>query len=375
MDRDTAHLEELPADAGSSTTAGSPDGIGFDELALATRNHGMPLEALRHDLTPVGLHYVLVHYDIPAVDATTHALTVDGAVADELVVTMDDLAARPQRREVVTMECAGNGRARMSPRAISQPWLHEAVGTAAWTGVPVAALLDEVGVDDDAVEVVFTGMDHGVEAGIPQAYQRSLTLEQARRDGVVLALEMNDAPLPAQHGAPLRLVVPGWYGMASVKWLERMTVVTEPFHGHQMDTAYVVRDHPDEEGRRSTWIQPRSLMQPPGVPEFLSRRRFLAAGPTTLGGRAWSGFAPITRVEVTVDGGATWAEATLDPPAHRHGWRAWTHSWHATDGRHRLASRAFDESGRSQPLEVGFNTGGYEVNAVQWVDVEVPDPT
>src|SRR6266571_2217342 len=193
--------------------------ISMEELQLATRNHGMPLEALRSDLTPVGLHYLLIHYDVPFVDERAYRLDVDGEVDRPLTLTLDDLRARPAAEVTVTMECAGNGRARFAPRPMSQPWLLEAVGTAAWRGAPLRALLEEAGVREGAREVLFTGLDCGIEKEVEQQYQRSLPLEEALRGEAVLAYEMNGVPLPPQHGAPLRVVVPGWYGMTNVKWL------------------------------------------------------------------------------------------------------------------------------------------------------------
>src|SRR5918997_817520 len=142
-------------------------GISLEELQLAARNHAMPLEALRHEITPVGLHYLLVHYDIPVVDPAAWRLSVGGRTERTLELSLDDLHAREQVTEPVTMECAGNGRARLEPRPVSQPWLHEAIGTAEWTGTPLAPLLADAGVDPDAVDVVFTGLDSGVEGGIP----------------------------------------------------------------------------------------------------------------------------------------------------------------------------------------------------------------
>jgi DMSO/TMAO reductase YedYZ molybdopterin-dependent catalytic subunit len=204
------------------------EGLTREELQLATRNHGMPLEALRYDLTPAGLHYLLVHYDIPDVDPVTWALDVDGEVGRPLRLGLAELMSMPSCSVTATMECAGNGRARLHPRPVSQPWLFEAVGTAEWTGVRVTDLLDRAGLGARALEVVFTGMDRGVESGAEQWYQRSLPLADVGADAV-LAWAMNGHPLLPQHGSPLRLVVPGWYGMTNVKWLSRMTLVTEPF--------------------------------------------------------------------------------------------------------------------------------------------------
>lgn len=363
-------MAATPRQVPRGTTASSQ--ITFEELQLATRNHGMPLEVLRHDLTPLGLHYVLVHYDIPAVDPTFWRLRIDGRVRRPLELSLADIRARQGVEQVVTMECAGSGRARLSPRALSQPWLHEAVGTARWTGTPLWPLLSEAGLLDDAVEVVFTGLDHGVEGGAEQSYERSLALDEARRPEVVLAYEMNGCPLPHQHGFPLRLLVPGWYGMTSVKWLTRITVASEPFEGYQMTRAYRLRQRPDEAGEPLSRMAVRSLMVPPGIPDFLTRRRFVDAGPCELVGRAWSGRGPVVRVEVSDDGGASWADATVEEPLAVHAWQKWRFNWTPPGvGDYELSCRATDVAGGAQPLEPAWNLGGYAVNAVQRVSVTV----
>jgi DMSO/TMAO reductase YedYZ molybdopterin-dependent catalytic subunit len=250
------------------------EGIGKDELQLAARNHGMPLEALRYPLTPLGLHYLLIHYDIPVVDPAGWRLAVGGAVRRPLSLSLEDLRALPAAQRIVTMECAGNGRAQLEPRPVSQPWLVEAVGTAAWRGVDLGELLERAGVEDGAVEVLLTGLDRGVEGGVEQVYERSIPIGEE----ALLAYEINGEPLPPQHGFPLRAVVPGWYGMTNVKWLGSITVLTEPFTGFQQERAYRFRQDEDEPGEPVTRIVPRSLMAPPGVPDFMSRRRFAQAG-------------------------------------------------------------------------------------------------
>jgi sulfane dehydrogenase subunit SoxC len=347
------------------------EGISLEELQLAARNHGMPLEALRHEITPLGLHYLLVHYDIPVVDEAAWRLVVGGRVERTLELSLADLRAREAVTRPVTMECAGNGRAWLAPRPISQPWLTEAVGTAEWTGTPLAALLREAGVADDAREVVFTGLDRGVEGGEEQLYERSLALADALRDDVLLAYACNGAPLPPQHGFPLRLLVPGWYGMTSVKWLRRITVLAEPYGGYQNVTAYRFRQDPDEDGTPVTRIEPRSLMVPPGIPDFLTRRRFLQPGPVRLEGRAWSGWGPVERVEVSTDGGASWAPAQLGDPPGPAAWTPWWFDWDAAAGEHELCVRAHDATGRGQPDAPPWNVGGYANNAVQRVPVTV----
>jgi DMSO/TMAO reductase YedYZ molybdopterin-dependent catalytic subunit len=231
-------------------------GITFEELQLAARNHALPLEALRHEITPVGLHYLLTHFDIPYVDPAAWRLEIGGLVERPLALTLDDVESRPARTLAVTMECAGNGRALTAPRALSQPWLLEAVGTAEWTGTPLAPILEEAGLQDDALEVVFTGLDRGVQGDVEHDYERSLPLAEAMRDEVMLAYAINGQPLPPQHGFPLRLLVPSWYGMTHVKWLRRITVVADPFRGWQQEVAYHIRESEEDPGRPVTRILP-----------------------------------------------------------------------------------------------------------------------
>jgi DMSO/TMAO reductase YedYZ molybdopterin-dependent catalytic subunit len=344
--------------------------ISLEELQLAARNHGMPLEVLRDDVTPIGLHYLLIHYDIPHVDADTWRLAVDGLVAAELSLTLDDLRALPAHEVVSTMECAGNGRARLTPRPVSQPWLLEAVGTGRWRGARLRDVLQAAGADADAVEVLFTALDRGVENGEEQLFQRSLARADALQPDVLLAYELNGVPLPPQHGFPLRLLVPGWYGMTNVKWLSRITLLDEPFTGYQQARGYRLRQNDDEEGDPLSRIFPRALMVPPGIPDFMSRERTMRAGATAIEGRAWSGYAPIAAVEVSTDDGASWREARLeDHGLGRWAWRRWRFDWDAQPGRNVLACRASDEAGNVQPVEARWNVGGYANNAVQRVVV------
>jgi DMSO/TMAO reductase YedYZ molybdopterin-dependent catalytic subunit len=340
-----------------------------EELQLATRNRGMPLEALEYDVTPTGLHYLLIHFDIPRIDPAGWRLRIGGRVNRPTELTLADLRGLPSRTLPVTLECAGNGRARLTPRPVSQPWLVEAVSTAEWTGVPLATILSAAGLEDNAVELVFTGADRGVQGGDEHDYARSLTLAEALRPEVLLAYEMNGRPLEPQHGFPLRLLVPGWYGMTSVKWLTSIEAVAEPFAGFQQAEAYRVLATPDEPGERISRIRQRALMVPPGIPEFFSRRRLVDAGPVTLRGRAWSGQAPIEHVDVGVDG--DWLPAQLDPPLGEFAWRGWSATWTATSGEHELSCRATDAAGNQQPTEQPWNYQGLGNNLVQRVPVSV----
>jgi DMSO/TMAO reductase YedYZ molybdopterin-dependent catalytic subunit len=344
--------------------------LSLQELELAFRNRGMPLEGMRYDVTPTGMHYLLIHWDIPETDAASWRVSIGGAVSTPLSLTMDEIRARPAITMPVTMECAGNGRATLTPRPLGQPWLHEAIGTATWTGTPLRPILEEAGVSADAVDVVFTGADVGIQGDIKQAYQRSLSVADATRDEVMLAYAMNGSPLEPQHGAPVRLLVPGWYGMTSVKWLQSIEVITEPFAGYQQEGAYrFQRDADDDDASYVTRMRPRALMIPPGITDYPARRRFLEPGPITITGRAWSGRAPVTGVEVAVDGG--WTPASLSAPLGEFAWRKWTFSWDATPGEHELMCRATDASGSSQPMDQAWNVQGVSQNHVQHVIVQV----
>jgi DMSO/TMAO reductase YedYZ molybdopterin-dependent catalytic subunit len=342
-----------------------------EELQLAARNHALPLEALRYDLTPVGLHYLLIHWDIPAVDERSWRLELGGEVRRPLTLTLEDLRRDRRRRLRVTLECAGNGRALLSPRAPSQPWLTEAVGTAEWTGTPLAPLLEEAEPLAGAQEVVFTGLDRGVQGEVEHQYERSLPLGEALRDEVLLVYAVNGQELPPQHGFPVRLVVPGWYGMTHVKWLRSITVVDQAFQGWQQAVGYHLRGSEEEVGEPVTRMLPRSLMIPPGIPDFLSRRRFVPAGEYVLEGRAWSGHGTVVKVEVSSDGGSSWEEAQLGEPLSEFAWCGWSYRWQAEPGEHDLCCRATDAVGNVQPTYPTWNFDGFCNNAVQRVPVVV----
>lgn len=345
-----------------------------EELQLASRNKAMPLEALRYDVTPTGMHYSLIHYDIPAIDPAVWRLSIrSGERTFEL--SLPDLRARPWKIVRVTMECAGDGRALAAPRSISQPWLYGAVGTADWTGIPLGPLLAEVGAGDmdDAAEVVFSGHDEGFEGGVRQRYQRGLPLPVAHGPDVVVAWAMNGAPLEPQHGFPVRLVVPGWYGMAHVKWLSTVEVIAGPFTGYQQKTAYRYGQSREETGRPVDMMRVRSLMIPPGVPDFLTRVRVVPAGSVEVFGRAWSGNGAITKVEFSDDGGAAWQAATLGPPPGPHQWQSWFRVWTAEPGEHVLSCRAFDATGAVQPTDQFWTARGMGNNAVHRVPVIVTE--
>jgi DMSO/TMAO reductase YedYZ molybdopterin-dependent catalytic subunit len=333
-------------------------------VSLEPFNAETPLNRQMGVLTPARRHYVRNHFPIPT---GWPGLAVDGAVDRPQTLTLDDLLALPARSLVVTLECAGNGRAFMRPPVAGEPWQLGAAGTAEWTGTPLRPLLERSGWKADAVEVVFEGADHGTPAGAsgPIAYARSLPLDRALHPDTLLAYAMNGEPLLPEHGAPLRLLVPGWYGMASVKWLTRITLAREAFTGFYQVDRYVMKRN----GERYPLglIAMRAVITTP-VPGAVVERRLQA-----IRGYAWCGApAGIAGVEVSVDSGANWSSARLEPGFSPYAWRPWECEWEPTQaGACALLARAINSAGRRQPPDAPWNALGYANNAVCPITVTV----
>jgi DMSO/TMAO reductase YedYZ molybdopterin-dependent catalytic subunit len=335
----------------------------LEEVTLANRNSGLLLETLNQDITPTGAHYLLNHFDVPQINAADHVLAFEGAFEAPFALSMAEIRALPQVTRPVTLECAGNGRAGVSPRCFSMPWMYEAVGTSAWTGTPLAPLLERARPRAQVQDFAFIGADSGFDKGQPHFFGRSLTPQQIAELEVLLVWGMNDAPLLPQHGAPLRIIVPGWYGMASVKWLTRVEALTQRYQGFQQVQTYRYRSHADDPGTPISQMRVKSLMKPPGVPDWVTRQRWMQAGPITLEGRAWSGAgATITKVEVLLC--QDWHEAELTGRADTFAWTGWRLDWQPEPGVYDLACRATDALGHVQPLEAPFDLAGFANNAV-----------
>jgi DMSO/TMAO reductase YedYZ molybdopterin-dependent catalytic subunit len=337
-----------------------------EEVGLALRNVSLPLEALRYDVTPVGLHYTLSHFDIPGLDEKTYRLRIGSRE-----LPLAELRSMPAQTLRVTLECAGNGRAGFAPRYPSMPWTHGGVSTADWTGVRLKDFLGEsVFFRETTKEIAFFGADRGFDSGVEHPFGRSLTVEEAMQPEVLLAWAMNGQPLAPQHGAPLRLIVPGWFGMASVKWLSRIELLEQPFDGYQQVVGYRYTRQPGEAGTPVRHSRVKSLIAPPGIPDWYTGRRLVAQGSVEIQGRAWSGAGvAVTRVELAVDG--EWRPAQVEPPAGRFAWQRWHASWDAAPGEHELACRATDAQGAEQPLAPDWNRGGMGNNSVHRIQVTV----
>ena len=340
------------------------------ERGLANRNSGTLLETLALDITPSGAHYLLTHFDTPILDSNKHLLKFDGAFKNPFELTLSEICNLPKTTMPVTLECSGNGRTGLSPRRYSMPWEYEAVGTSEWTGTLLAPLMAQANPNKDTVEISFTGSDYGYDAGVGHYFGRSLTLEQISNLEVLLIYEMNGQPLLPQHGAPLRLLVPGWYGMASVKWLNKIEALTEQFTGFQQIQTYRFRKSVEDEGLPVTQIRVKSLMVPPGAPDWLSRDRCVDEGTVIIKGRAWTGMGhKIAKIEFGING--AWEEAQLTGRNGKYAWTGWKHEWKAEPGQHILQCRATDETGEIQPIKPPWDLAGFGNNAVQSVNVFV----
>jgi DMSO/TMAO reductase YedYZ molybdopterin-dependent catalytic subunit len=316
-------------------------------------------------LTPTPLFYHRNHFPFPARGPRT--ISIAGAVGKPFDLRADAILSMPSRTLLMTMECAGNGRSDLQPEVQGEPWAFGAVSTAEWTGVPLCDVLAEAGLQPGVREILFVGADHGYvqAAGTEIPFARSLPAEKAQDPDVILAFAMNGEPLGREHGGPLRLIVPGWYGVASVKWLARIEALREPFTGFYQADRYVM---PDGCGgmRPLREMRVKSLIASPSDGARLER------GLRLIRGMAWSGDGPITLVEVSVDAGDTWSPAHMASREERYAWRRWEYLWEARSNHSVvLLSRAVDAAGNSQPKAPEWNALGYANNAIQRVNVTV----
>src|SRR5689334_5259363 len=338
----------------------------------APYNAEAPPEALHGEITPVELHYVRSNFALPEHDGT---LEVTGAVENPTTLTVDDLRALPAVERAVTLECAGNGRLAMRPLPAGEPWGDYAVSTARWKGALLHQVLEQARPAAGGVEVLFAGADRGryhLQPVLAEtnredlAFERSLPLQLASDPAaeILVAYEMNGEPLIADHGAPFRLVVPHWYAVASVKWLKRIDVLTEPYAG-EFQTGHYIYEWADRPHEPVTLMRVRARVTDPG------RGATIPAGTYTIRGKAWSGAGPITEVGLSFVGESEWSPAVVEPPQSPYQWQDWSYAWQATPGRHSLRARATDAAGNVQPDVPPWNRLGYGNNAIEisYVDV------
>jgi DMSO/TMAO reductase YedYZ molybdopterin-dependent catalytic subunit len=339
-------------------------------VTAVPENSETPLDGVRSWVTPTRLFFVRNHFAVPPLDLATWRLSVEGRVKRPRAWTWDELGELPERTVFATVECAGNGRSFLAQRQAGVQWGAGAVGHAEWTGVPLRLVLERSGLEPDAVEVLFEGADVGSESDHPEPmpFERSLPLDKALHPDTLLAFRMNGEPLDPIHGYPLRLFVPGWYGVASVKWLRRVAVLDRPFRGYFQSVKYTVE-------RRTARGVETEVVGPMMPKSEVIRPRAgdaLGLGGNRFFGVAWSGEDSVSRVEVSTDGGTTWNDATLMGPQAPYSWTLWEYLWEAESlGDYTILVRATSSRGRVQPAEHDALNGGYLIHHSRPLPVRV----
>lgn len=326
-------------------------------------NSETPLDAAPSWVTPNRLFFVRNHFEVPQVDAAQWQVAIEGLVARPRRWTIAELAELPQHTVFATVECAGNGRASLREKAAGVQWGAGAIGHAEWTGVRLRDLLQVAGLKTGALEVVCEGADRGSEPDHPQPmfFSRSLPLAKALDPDTLLALRMNGELLEPNHGAPLRLFVPGWYGVASVKWLRTLRVIDHEYPGYFQTTKYSI-DRGAAGAKRRVPLGPGIVKS-----EILhpAANASITPGPQRIAGVAWAGEERIARVDVSTDGGVSWWPAHLNGLRQPYSWCRWEYEWTpATEGEYTLMARAHTESGQSQPFDYNPDNLGYLINNV-----------
>ena len=337
-------------------------------------NLEMPFEMLDGFITPTKSFYVRTHFPIPKIDKKKWRLRVEGEVGKPFALSYDELLKLESRKIPATLECAGNNRNLLEPKVKGVQWGLGAIGNAEWTGVPLSILLERAGVNSKGREVILEGADHG-SLEDPKAphgdihFARSIPLTKAR-ENVVLAYQMNDVDLPPEHGFPVRAIVPSWYAVASIKWLQRIIVSDRPFFGYYQtfDYAFWKRDGDNAELVPLTTMQIKAEIAQPVQGEVIAANSIVR-----VHGAAWTGGGDITKVELSTDAGASWSETKLIDKPIRDAWRLWEFEWHtpAAAGKKTLVARATDSHARTQPIERDRDRGTYMINHLLPVTVEV----
>ncbi len=339
-------------------------------------NLEFPFSSLNSAITPTEQFFIRSHFPVPKISPETYRLKVDGHIERPLEISYDDLLKMPSTRVTMTLECAGNSRIFLSPKVSGLQWELGAVSNAEWVGVSLSEVLNRVGVKPGTVDIILEGADSGEIKKEPNSpgkitYARSIPLAKAFEKEVILAYQMNGEPLPAAHGFPLRAIVPGWYGMASVKWVNRISVSSVPFRGYWQTLDYTyweTRNGLPIELLPVSEIEVKAEIARPGLHEVLP-----ANSVYRMHGAAWTGESEIAKVEVSTDGGKIWSATQLLGASAKYAWRLWEFHWRtpAEPGRYTVMARATDARGRTQPMVRDAHRGGYVITHVQPILVEV----
>ncbi|HEV2969989.1 MAG TPA: sulfite oxidase [Pirellulales bacterium] len=363
-------LDALSRDLEGFKGPASPETERRKVVTAFPENSETPLESVQSWVTPNRLFFVRNHFDVPTINRNDYRLRIHGCVDRPVEWTWDELTALPERSVFSTVECAGNGRSFLQQKVSGVQWGAGAIGHAEWTGVPLHLVLEKSGIQSGAQEVIFEGADRGAEPDHPEPmnFARGLPLEKALDPNTLLAYRMNGEFLTPSHGYPLRLFVPGWYGVASVKWLERIEVVSEPFQGYFQTVKYTVQ-------RRGPTGLETVVLGPMAVKSEIIRPQtgaVLGPGMNRISGVAWAGEEPVDRVEVSTDGGESWNSAELIGLRAPYSWTLWGYRWEVAEpGSYTLRVRATSASGRTQPEQHELLNGGYVIHMIRPIAVKI----
>ncbi|MDO0823671.1 sulfite oxidase [Desulfosporosinus nitroreducens] len=351
---------------------GMNDKPGLIPRQVMPENLETPINNILSWITPTEMYYARNHLPYPTIQMQSWALGLGGEVEKPFSFTYEDLKKMPSVSKFVTTECSGNKRAFMEPPVPGEQWRIGAVGNVKWTGVPLTYLLDQAKLKGSAVELIFTGSDSGIRPDMdtPVNYERSLPLDRTLLAECILGLKMNGEPIPHKHGFPLRLIVPGWYGMAHVKWVTRITASSIPFKGpfQAIDYVYITNEGDYHDAVPVTEMKVNSIITWP------SKGEKVHLGQHTVRGLAWAGKGTINKVEVSLDNGMTWNSAQLTSSEHeQYTWTLWEYLWDITaPGHYSLLARAFDSYGNVQPKAAPWNAKGYGNNSIHQIKLMVP---
>lgn len=339
--------------------------------SLLPENQETPIQFIDKDTVDKNLFYRRNHFSYPTLSYSNYWLPINGLVAKPLLLSMQDILQLPSKTIQVTLECSGDKRSFFKPKVFGEQWEKGAISQGYWKGVPLRSLLEHAGIREGAKEVFVEGYDFGERTDLNQVftYARSLPIEKALHPDTIIAYEYNNQPIPFKHGYPLRLIVPSWYAMASVKWIKQITVIDSAFTGPFQSINYVY--YPNKENAKDAF--PVTTINVNSTIQKLLDREILNTGNRLIRGIAWTGKGSIAKVEISVDGGSSWQNANLetaDPAAY--GWQSWSHEWNAAKkGEYTLMSKATDTHGRTQPAIPFWNQKGYGYNAIDMIRVKV----
>ena len=334
-----------------------------------------PFDSLSGEITPCDAFYIRNHFPEPKADLKTWRLSIEGAVSKPFQLSYEELLALPSQSVTALLECAGNSRVHLVPKVEGAQWGLGAIGNAQWRGVSLSAVLQRAGLKDNAIDIIFEGADQGIPPEKPKPrepinYSRSIPRGKASDPSILLAYEMNGEPLTLSHGFPLRLIVPGWYGMASVKWLQRIVVTDYPFDGYyqKIDYAFWVERNGVPVREPITEMELKSQVAQPSSHEFLQTDITYR-----VHGAAWTGANKIAKVEISVDGGKDWQLAELTANDNPYTWSFWQFEWRTPNTAQDcvLMSRATDTAGRTQSMERDLKRDTYRISHVLPIPVHI----